>query len=326
MPCYHPVTAWRSRAGRSANGSWPLVFNKSEGFKDKEVQIPCGGCIGCRLEYSRQWALRCVVEASMHKENCFVTLTYNDDHLPKDLSLQKKDLLSFIKRLRRDYAGIRYFSCGEYGDRFERPHYHLCIFNYSFNDLEEIKYAGPRNTFSAFCRKHEQAYRQQKQLLNESFSPYDRSKEFTDYSIYRSEQLERLWEKGFSTVGKFNFETAAYVARYVTKKIKGPDAESYYDGRQPEFCLMSRKPGIGKAWFDKWKSDVLNIDGMAKDHLTYMPPKYYDNIIAFTDPDKYKKIKERRKKRFKELSPETLARRENYQYIKLSKQKRGYEK
>lgn len=323
MPCYHPVTAWRSRAGRSSSGSWPLVFNKSEGYTDKEVQIPCGGCIGCRLEYSRQWALRCVSEASEYEKNCFVTLTYNDENLPSDLSLSKPDILKFIKNMRYHYGSIRYFLCGEYGDRFDRPHYHLCLFNFAFDDLEEIGTRYASNTYSELQRKYKSLNRT---FVNDERSVYDVEKIPGEFRIYRSEKLERVWTKGFSTIGELTFESAAYVARYVTKKIKGKNVEDYYQGREPEFALMSRRPGIGKYWFDKWHEDVKKIDGMAKDRLTYMPPKYYDNIIKNTDPDKYKKIKERRKKRFKELSSDVLARRENYHLIMQKKKRRSYEK
>ena len=134
MVCYHPITAWRSLEGRGANGKWPLVFNKRDGYCDLEVQVPCGQCVGCRLERSRQWAIRCVHEASLHSRNCFITLTYDDAHLP-GISLVPRDYVLFMKRLRKMFgAGIRFFHCGEYGSINFRPHHHAIIFNFDFED------------------------------------------------------------------------------------------------------------------------------------------------------------------------------------------------
>ena len=141
MPCYHPQTAWRALTGRNQEtGNWPIVFNRNEGYKDMELQVPCGNCIGCRLERSRQWATRCMFEASLHDENCFVTLTYSPDYLPEGATLVKKDVQNFMKRLRKAGTNgkFKYFLCGEYGENFNRPHYHICFFNLDFVDKEII--------------------------------------------------------------------------------------------------------------------------------------------------------------------------------------------
>nr|QJB19726.1 MAG: replication initiator protein [Microvirus sp.] len=242
MVCYHPITAWRSLDGRGANGKWPLVFNKRDGYCDLEVQVPCGQCIGCRLERSRQWAVRCVHEASLYPRNCFITLTYDDAHLP-GISLVPRDYVLFMKRLRKRFgSGIRFFHCGEYGSLNLRPHHHAILFNFDFEDKElwSVR-SGVR--------------------------------------LYRSAALESLWPYGFSTIGDVTFESAAYVARYVLKKVTGPDAQAHYAGRVPEYVTMSRKPGIAYDWFRRYYTDVYPHDYVViRDGIKCRPPRYYDNL------------------------------------------------
>ena len=136
MPCYTPETGYRSRMGRNPEtGKWPIVFNVADGYHDMPVQVPCGKCIGCRLDYSRKWAIRCVLEAQMHKENCFLTLTYDDEHLPKGEKLEKEEMQKFWKRLRKATGTkIRYYMAGEYGTEGGRPHYHACVFGWKPRD------------------------------------------------------------------------------------------------------------------------------------------------------------------------------------------------
>lgn len=134
MPCYFPMQGFRSKT-LTDNGKRKIVFSKNQGFEDLPVTLPCGQCIGCRLEHSRQWAIRCLHEASLHEHNCFLTLTFDDEHLPKSESLDVRDLQLFMKRLRKEYGkGIRFYACGEYGEKYYRPHYHLCLFNHDFHD------------------------------------------------------------------------------------------------------------------------------------------------------------------------------------------------
>jgi len=224
VPCYSPLTGYRSRV-TGASGKRQIVFKSSEGYLDQPVEVPCGRCIGCRLEYSRQWAVRCVHEASLYDENSFLTLTYSPENLPSNGSLVKRDLQLFFKRLRKSLPEkkIRYFACGEYGDRNGRPHYHVCLFNHNFRDryLYTVR---------------------------------------DGVALYRSESLERLWPAGFSTIGDVTFESAAYVARYTMKKFKGDEDEKkkHYEicdsetgeihDLLPEFAIMSRRPGIGSGW------------------------------------------------------------------------------
>nr|WAE43477.1 MAG: replication initiator protein [Microviridae sp.] len=266
MPCYHPIVAYRSRAGRQENGKWKIVFTKREGYNDMPVTIPCGQCIGCRLEKSRQWAIRCVMEASLHQKNCFLTLTYNAENMPLDQSLQKKDMVLFIKKIRKKYgANIKFYLCGEYGSELGRPHYHVCMFNHDFSD----KVAWRRSPAKAPGRE---------QII-----------------LYRSESLEKIWTKGFSLIGELNFESAAYVARYCLKKINGEKAEEHYGNKTPEYTNMSRRPGIAKAWWDKYKNDVISTDKIITRGMEVKPPRYFDLLLEKENPKKMERIKYHRK-------------------------------
>ncbi len=196
------------------------------------IQLPCGQCSGCRLERSRSWAVRCVHEASLHDENCFITLTFNNHYLDPIGSLDKRTFQLFMKRLRKEIAPgkVRFFHCGEYGSKMKRPHHHACLFGFDFPD---------------------------KWLFD--------TREGVD--LYRSPMLERLWPFGFSTIGEVTFESAAYVARYISKKINGELAPAHYarvdhkTGEMfsilPEYITMSLRPGIAGAWFDKFEGDVF---------------------------------------------------------------------
>jgi hypothetical protein len=134
VTCYKPLLGYRA-AERNEQGKRPLVFNPSQGLVDMPIKVACGQCIGCRLERSRQWAIRCVHEASLHEHNSFITLTYNDENLPADGSLDVRHWQLFMKRLRKRHgSGIRYFHCGEYGSKHRRPHYHACLFGLDFPD------------------------------------------------------------------------------------------------------------------------------------------------------------------------------------------------
>lgn len=250
MPCYFPVGTYRT------DGS--------------PTYRPCGQCIGCRLEYSRQWAVRCVHEASLHPENCFVTLTFDQEHLPADLSVHKSDLQKFVKRLRKKYDGksIRYFGSGEYGDKFERPHYHICLFNHHFTDkkIHRVNTTAPKIFSNG-----------------------------TVGTLFISEELSKIWPFGFHTIGEFSFETAAYVARYVTKKVTGDHAHDWYGDRNPEFALMSRNPGIGAAWFEKYSTDCYPKDFHTLNGRKMRPPRYYDTLLGKKNPEILAKIKEKRR-------------------------------
>lgn len=237
------------------------MFSPPENWRDCEpIKVPCGQCVGCRLERSRQWAMRCVHEASLYDDNCFITLTFDDEHIARDGSLHLEDFQKFMKRLRKKFGeGIRFFHCGEYGTLNQRPHHHSILFNFDFPDKE-------------------------------LWSVRDNVK------LYRSSSLERLWPYGFSTIGDVSFESAAYVARYCLKKVTGSVAESHYQGRKPEYTTMSRRPGIGREWFLKYKNDIFPNDKcVIRGNLVCRPPRYYDKIYDSIDPVSFEKIRSKRK-------------------------------
>lgn len=258
MPCFHPLTGYRART-IGKNGKRPIVFSASEGFVDLPVQVPCGQCIGCRLERSRQWAVRCMHEASLHDANCFLTLTYAPENLPAFGSLVPADLQLFMKRLRKRIAPKRvsFFACGEYGENLDRPHYHVILFGFMFPDRERFKTLP------------------------------------SGEMMFRSAMLEDLWPFGFSSIGNVTFESAAYVARYTCKKVTGELADEHYlacdtstgelQERVPEFARMSLRPAVGKLWFDRYSSEVLSADSVVVRGMEMKPPAYYDKLHAAVD-------------------------------------------
>ena len=239
MSCFHPLYGYKSSSGK-----W---LSKTNDINAEPMTIPCGQCTGCRSEYSRQWALRNMHEASLTpNNNCFITLTYNEKNLPQNNSLEKKAFPKFIRSLRQKNKGtkIRYYACGEYGDNFGRPHYHAILFNYFPTDTIPLK-----------------------------------------KDLYTSKSISDAWQdKGHASVGMVTFQSAAYVSNYVQKKINGKNKLEHYtnietgEWREPEFSLMSRKPGIGKKWFDKYYNDIYQIgkDGLHMNGKFMKPPKYYD--------------------------------------------------
>lgn len=256
MPCYHPIPRWLAK-NRNESGKRSLV-GFSEGFKDRQASIPCGRCIGCRLERARQWALRCVHESKLWDDNCFVTLTYDDKHLPENGSLVPDDLQLYMKRLRKKFGeGIRFFACGEYGDELGRPHYHGLLFNFDFPDKRFLKSTdGGR--------------------------------------LYTSQVCDELWRNGYCSIGSVTFESAGYVARYALKKVSGPPAESHYNGKVPEFLRMSRRPGIGREFVARYGRDFYPSDECVVDGRVSKPPRYYDNVMETVSPEMVRKVKMRR--------------------------------
>lgn len=295
MACYRPLNAWRSWRAVSVKTGKPSIFFKKQkvlAFPEKdreELKLPCGRCDGCLLDRARSWAVRCVHEASLYDENCFITLTYNDEFCPKD-GLVKCDFQNFMKRFRKSIEPrkVRYYMCGEYGSNFGRPHFHACVFNFDFTD-------------KVFWSERD------------------------GIRLYRSPTLERLWSDpdskqslGFSTVGAVTFESAAYVARYVMKKVFGVDAEHHYNTvdeqgnfhyRLPEYTSMSLKPGIARAWIDSYKASVYPHDHVVlSGGFKIKPPRYYDKQYELTDPVMSSTISQVRKERALQSSHNTPAR------------------
>jgi len=305
MACYHPLTAYLSghQTNNKTGKSFRRVSFKETDEHDRQVSLPCGQCVGCRLERSRQWAMRCMHEAQLHENNCFITLTYNEENYPKNGSLAKEDFQKFLKRFRRAIAPakIRYYMAGEYGTNFGRPHFHACIFGYDFYDKKLFKRTS------------------------------------ADSLLYRSEELEKLWPYGYSTIGDVTFESAAYVARYIMQKQTGKDVNkdhyTYCDLQtgelikmQPEYNKMSLKPGIGADWYKKFKTDVYPHDYVEVRGKKLKPPKYYDRLFSKENPYEYDQILYTREKQAKlrpeEHSYERLLVKETVTKAKLQKLKR----
>ena len=280
VPCYKPITGYRSKY-KNANGKRSLVFSAEKSIDGKPIDIGCGQCIGCRLERSRQWAMRCVHEAALYQDNSFITLTYNNHYLPEDGSLDITDYQKFMKRLRKkhDYKKIRFFHCGEYGETKQRPHYHAILFNHDFKDKTEF---GENN----------------------------------GHKIYVSGELAELWPFGYSSIGNVTFESAAYVARYVMKKVTGERAEEHYKGRAPEYVTMSRNPGIGNEWFKKFKQDCFPKDYMTINGKRCQPPKYYDNLYEVEFPEEMEELKLKRQAKAKNNKDNSLERLESREKVK----------
>ena len=298
MPCYSPLKGFKDLY------TGGLTFNRSSGYE--KMDVACGQCLGCRLDYSRMWAVRIVHEATcweLDQGSCFVTLTYRDPsectitqlengyHVPDDWSLNLKHFQDFMKRLRKAFypQKIRFFHVGEYGRRCKhgidltvvrcplcfvgRPHYHACLFNVSFPDL--------------------QSYASDDGVLR-----------------YTSPMLESIWKYGFVDVGDLNYASAAYGARYILKKITGSRAGDHYmsydmNGEitflRPEYTTMSRRPGIGYDWFQKYKSDVFPSDEVPVPGFGVIKkvPRYYEEIFKEERPLSLEEIKATRR-RFKE--------------------------
>lgn len=305
MSCYHPLNMFSYGTHKDKNNK--IVQNNI--FTDVDtteikldsgeilrnyITIPCGKCIGCRLDYSREWANRCLLEMEDYKSSLFLTLTYDDEHLPRrfysrldtgetDLEsnpLRKRDFQLFMKRLRKWYSTaredsslwlssasdvsafescerseqLRFFACGEYGDKFGRPHYHAIIFGLG---------------------------------MLRDFEFYNNSK--LGFPMYVSKTLENLWQKGYVVIEECTWETCAYTARYIMKKLNGPMSD-YYDlnALTPPFVLMSRMPGIGRSYLDR-HPEILNFKSISVPSYNrpgnFTVPKYFRRVEKQLDEE-----------------------------------------
>lgn len=307
MPCFWPL-----RAKRQPGGNIQILGSSLEPRRLAwDFNVPCGQCTGCRLDHAKQWSLRCLHEASLHDANCFATLTY--EYEPYGSTLVPEHFTKFMKRLRRARPGqsIRYYMCGEYGDKLQRPHYHACLFNLDFEDKQLWKIQNG-------CR------------------------------LYQSDELEKIWGHGFALIGEVTIESAAYTARYVMKKLNGAKKEnidpqsglSHYERLveetgeiiqlHPEYARMSLKPAIGADWYHKFKRDCFPsdflIDTNGKRHSI---PRYYDKLFQANDLEQYELIKARRirngEKHLDNNTPDRLRDRETCLNARLNILKRPYE-
>lgn len=246
VTCFEPWTAYKAVEGG-------ITLVPRAGYADMPIKLPCGQCIGCRTARSKEWAVRINHEAKLHESNCFVTLTYSDECLPEDFSVSIRAVQLFMKRLRKLLSArgikVRFFACGEYGEDNYRPHYHIMIFGYDFPDKSIWRRTG------------------------------------SGHYTYVSKELQQLWPLGFSDIGNVTFQSAAYVARYILKKVTGAPAEEHYrrvhpiTGEEvvvrPEFILMSTKPGIGSSWFERFQCDAFPSDFLIVDGKRVPVPRYY---------------------------------------------------
>lgn len=253
MPCFHPLIGQQPYPGAKVSFSGlsaDLPY----------LTVPCGRCFGCRLDRSQQWAVRCMGEAQTAGpgQSWFGTFTYSPEHLPAHGSLDPRDHTLFMKKLRHEYPGVRFFMAGEYGDQknpatgFGRPHFHYLFFGMPLKDAVPLS-GSSRNPF------------------------------------FSSESLTRIWGKGFVHVGLVTYETAAYVAGYVQKKRMGKDAAEFYRvvdaetgetwSMHPEFQRQSLKPGIGSEWFARYHGDVFPADKVPlKSGRFSRVPKYFETL------------------------------------------------
>lgn len=292
MACYSPIQAYTIEGAKTETGKKFIFFQQpTQEIKGlKEIQLPCGKCVGCRMDYSRMWMARISKESTLYNNNAFLTLTYNNENLPiKDTinkstgelitghPLVKRHIQLFIKRLRKRYAdkfdhkGIRFYCCGEYGGRTKRPHYHIALFNCDTTAFGDIKLLGNNKNGDA---------------------------------LFTSPTIEEIWGKGFITIGELTPQSAGYIARYMLKKQKGNGKEWYYEsqGIISEYSSMSNKPGISRIWYEEhkdeyWLSDKIIIPQKNKKPLEVKTPAYFDKILEQENPQKLEEIKSERERK-----------------------------
>lgn len=328
MACYIPLPATRKAGGGI------LIWSRLNPPKTFDLTIPCGQCIGCRLDRAKHWGTRIMHEAQLHRLNSFITLTYSDETLAQraysnepegDItpsaelaayaqlsqaqkglhSLRPRDVVLFMKRLRFDQqdkqlSKVKYYLVGEYGDKYGRPHYHIALFGEDFSGDRKIW----RTSGS--------------------------------YTCYRSPRLEKLWPHGNSEIGELTIESAMYVGSYILKKINGKKADDHYKRTnargenywlEPEFAYISN--GIGKEWLRKYHADVYPHDYVVRDGMQFKPPRYYDNLLGTWDPTTLAQIKATREERAKELAddntPARLAVKETVTMARMATKKRNLE-
>lgn len=327
MPCFQPLAAWPDKYP-TRTGKRALVF--SEPYESARaalrLSIPCGSCAGCRLDQARDWAVRCIHESQLHNSTCFLTLTYDREHLPLHGTLVLEHLQLFFKALRNwlvrsgsssrattsvsstqvsatvrspsrpldvvGSAGVRYFACGEYGESMSRPHYHVLLFGFSFPDRVQF---GRRESPSG------------------------------PVVTYVSSLLRELWPRGHSLIGDVTPASCNYVAGYVQKKRRADAEDDHrYDvvdsgtgevvaRLRKEFTVSSRRPGIGAGWIDRYKSEVFGADrsGVVVDGREVAVPRFYVERVRRADVllhERHVRLQRRLVERIRR-SPDATARR-----------------
>jgi len=292
MPCTSPLQGYFD----GPNGKFRPDKQAQEWFRQgkpdpSQGAVPCGQCLDCRLKTRRSWAIRCLHEFDTSDQIAsFLTFTFStpalkehcplisyldpfqrlDQHLGAEVvpfesySIVRAHMQKFNKDFRERLAPqkFRFLYCGEYGGKYQRPHYHSICFGYDFPDRKFYKRIGSKN-------------------------------------YYNSEFLSSLWPHGHAVISDFSFDAAGYVAGYVTEKIGGKGKEFHYKGRLPEFAGHSKRPAIGKNWFDKYWQDIYPRDecvvNIGRKIMVLRPPRAYDKWMEEKDPDLFAKVKEKRK-------------------------------
>lgn len=295
MPCFDPLPAFRFHGNLPAfkhpSGKLRLFFGKAaqsllaqHGQVHEVVTLPCGKCVGCLVRKVSDWSLRCVYEAQQWERSSFLTLTYRTADLPANRSLLKSDHQKFFKRLRQvlkrehGVSRIKYYMCGEYGERKGRPHYHVVLFGWDFPDRVEV----PNN-------------------------PGARDRLFT------SPTLEAVWGHGEVRIGDVTSASAAYVARYTMKKLKGGRGKRAYaaSGQVVPYTAMSK--GIGRKHFERYRTDHFPCDEAVdpSNLQSRAVPRYFDKLLEAVDAEAFAAVKQRRVEKASKADPaeQTLARR-----------------
>lgn len=287
MPCFRPLSAYRffgdDPSFTHSSGKRRLFFGKSaekllrsHGSTHECVPLPCGKCLGCLLRRVSDWSLRCVYEAARWQRSSFLTLTYRSSDLPSNRSLLKRDHQLFFKRLRqrllREYgvSKIKYFMCGEYGEKKGRPHYHVVLFGWDFPDrIPVANNPGARD------------------------------------QLYDSPFLAEVWGHGEVRIGEVTSESAAYVARYSLKKLRGKRGRASYEAAGQAVPYIACSKGIGRSHFDRYRSDHYPSDEAVD--LTSLQkrgnPRYFDKLLEAVDPLEYALVKEARVEEVSKMDP-----------------------
>lgn len=267
VPCTRPLTAYRAPGGQ-------VSFDRKIGWLDRPLFLACGQCFDCRRRIALEWTIRVMHERSLHKRASFLTLTYDEEHLPDDGGLSLDDWQRFAKRLRKAIGPFRFLQCGEYGDLSNRPHHHVALFGHDFSQ-DRILLSGQGNR-----------------------------------RLYRSPLLEATWQAGECRIGSLTWQSAGYIARYVMKKLTGNEGVEEYGDLRPPFRTSSNRPGLAADWFKKWSRDVYPLDEVVINGKKYRPPKYYDKLFSDYAEEAMAEIKAKRAKlaarRQEKLTPQRL--------------------
>lgn len=251
MPCYRPVTAWQPPDGGQ------LVFREKRDHR--EIEIPCGQCIGCRIQRQQMWAFRCLAEASQHRDNWFVTLTYAPEHLPAYGSLCHRHWQLFAKRVRRTVGPFRYLMCGEYGEQTHRPHYHALMFGL---DLPDVRAVSVRR----------------------------------QYPVFASDRLSKLWRLGHVELGSVTAESARYCASYVLKDAPAPELLNECTGELVQlvkpYGRMSLRPGLGDAWIRRYYPEVFAHGVCYSNDKQFVIPSRFKHILDEIDPAAFEQLQQ----------------------------------